>query len=176
MNILLISDTHGNMDHVQTMLDVATDFDLVIHLGDNYQDAQPFIDASIPLIRVPGTWTSEYQDPMIDNRRFEEFFGWTFFLTHTPSVDPRDLVDDIDPMLVIQDKRADIVCHGHTHQPMISQTNGITILNPGHLTALVDRGSRASYAIAEVCMEKCQIRIVDFMNGAVVQKAEFFKK
>ena len=162
MNILILSDTHQNMDFVSIMVHRAQSYDLVIHLGDDYKDAQPFIDASIPLIRVPGTWTSEYQHVMIENRRFEDFLGWKFFLTHTPNSDPRDLLDDVDPASVIRDQQVDIFCHGHTHQPMISQQNGVIVLNPGHLTAAEDRGYRASYAILQLTNQDCQIQIVDF--------------
>ena len=96
MNVYIISDTHGNIGMVDVILELSADADLVIHLGDDYRDAIPFIDAKIPLIRVPGTWGREYEDPMIENRRFEDFFGVAFFLTHTPSKDLHDLPTDMD--------------------------------------------------------------------------------
>ena len=170
MNILLISDTHQNIEFVQIMVDTEKNADLVIHLGDDYQDAQLFIDAGIPLIRVPGTWTPEYSNPMIDNRRFETFFGWKLFLTHTPTAAPQDLPDDIDPEQVIRDKQCDIFCHGHTHHPMISKAKCVTILNPGHLTSPIDRGARASFARLDVSNEACTINIIDFFTRTIVQE------
>ena len=112
MKILIISDTHGNMRMVNAMLTIANQMDMVIHLGDDYRDAIPFLNQSIPTIRVPGTWGHEYQDPMIDNRRFETFDRWRFFLTHTPTKDSRDLPKDIDPVTVIDTKQCDIFVMG----------------------------------------------------------------
>ena len=175
MKILMISDTHGNDLFITTLIAVAKQHDLVIHLGDDYQDAQLLIDHEVPVIRVPGTWTAEYQNSMIDNRRFDEFLGWRLFLTHTPSVDARDLPDDIDPKRVIQNEEADIFCHGHTHRPMISEDHGVTVLNPGHLTAFVDRGYRASFATLELSTTDCNISIIDFENGDVVDSKQFTK-
>ena len=154
MNILMISDTHGNDLFIRTLMPVAKDYDLVIHLGDDYQDAQLLIDYEVSVIRVPGTWTSEYQNP---------------------SVDARDLPDDIDPKTVINNKEADIFCHGHTHRPMISEQNGVTVLNPGHLTAFVDRGYRASFATLELSVTDCNISIIDFENGDTVDSKQLTK-
>ena len=53
MKILIISDTHGNMRMVNAMLTIANQMDMVIHLGDDYRDAIPFLNQSIPTIRVP---------------------------------------------------------------------------------------------------------------------------
>ena len=50
MNVYIISDTHGNIGMVDVILELSADADLVIHLGDDYRDAIPFIDAKIPLI------------------------------------------------------------------------------------------------------------------------------
>ena len=38
MKILMISDTHGNMSMIDKMVSIAVNFDLTIHLGDNYPD------------------------------------------------------------------------------------------------------------------------------------------
>ena len=52
MKILVISDTHGNQSMINDMVPIAETADLVIHLGDDYSDALPFIEKKI-LIFVP---------------------------------------------------------------------------------------------------------------------------
>jgi len=168
MKILVISDTHGNQSMINDMVPIAETADWVIHLGDDYSDALPFIEKKIPTIRVPGTWGKEYQDPMIDNRRFETFNGWALFLSHTPTKDPHDLHDDIDPEWVIQQKKCHIFCHGHTHQPSLKQSNNVTILNPGHLKRPFDRNYPASYAIITPLTASCHIQVIDFQTSATI--------
>lgn len=170
MKLLILSDTHGNADMVTQMLGIADGMDLVIHLGDDYRDALPLMDANIATIRVPGTWGREYQDPMIENRRFEDFLGWRFFLTHTPTVDPHDLPDDLNPATVIQDQWCDVVCHGHTHAPKLMMDGDVLICNPGHLTAPFDRGYAASYAMVKVSHTDCEFTIHDFQTAKVIQQ------
>ena len=108
----MISDTHGNHQMIELMIERAKDYDLTVHLGDNYEDTNLFFDAGLPLVRIPGTWGVQYSDPMIDNRRMEEWMGWRFFLTHTPEIDAHDLPEDLDPYAVITQQACDVMCHG----------------------------------------------------------------
>ncbi len=170
MEILMISDTHGNRDMIESMLPVTDSVDLLVHLGDDYRDALPFIEAGFPTIRVPGTWGAEYQDPLIDNRRFEDFLGWRFFLTHTPTKDSHDLPNDMDPNLVIHDQECHVFCHGHTHEPKISKYNDVVILNPGHLKSHYDRGFDASYAKITISELICHIRIIHQQTTQVIDE------
>jgi putative phosphoesterase len=175
MKILMISDTHGNMSMIDKMVKIAVDFDLTIHLGDNYPDGIPFIESNISIIRVPGTWGWEYQDNSIDNRRFETFLGWRFFLTHTPTSDPHDLDTDIDPEDVLKHDQCDLFCHGHTHKPIIYKAGHSMVLNPGHLKSSFDRGHNASYAQIELSELKYEITIIELESGKVIHSFEAFK-
>ena len=96
MNCLVVSDTHGRFELLKRCLaqHASVDVDLVLHLGDNYADINEIYDQGFKCIGVPGTWCSAYQDPLIDNRRIEMFNGWSCLLTHTPSVDSKDLLTD----------------------------------------------------------------------------------
>ena len=170
MRLFILSDTHGNQRFNQKILSLAETVDQVIHLGDDFKDATFLIDNNVSTIRVPGTWCHNYQDSMIDNRRFEEFHGWRFFLTHTPTKDYHDLADDIDPNQVIVNQQCDVFCHGHTHEPRLSELNGVTILNPGHLKADKDRGFSASYAIIDLTQTTCNIRIHDFKTSEIIKQ------
>ena len=161
MRCLIVSDTHGNSLLLNQCLNFVLDIDLVIHLGDNYIDQNYIIDAGFHCITVPGTWCTQYQDPLIDNRRIEEFNGWRCLLSHTPSKDQMDLSIDLDPKTLILKNKIDVMMHGHTHKPAIDLLNGVLILNPGHLKSNIDRGYRASYAVATFKQEEVLITIFD---------------
>lgn len=150
---------------IETMVKKAFDYDATIHLGDDYRDANAFVDAELSLIRVPGTWGTEYQDPMIENRRFEFFLGWTMFLSHTPDPDDHDLPDDLNPHDILKGNQCDVFFHGHTHEPKISQVNDVLVVNPGHLKSDIDRGQLASYAELDISKESLQINIIQLASG-----------
>ncbi|MBG91176.1 MAG: hypothetical protein CL521_05105 [Actinobacteria bacterium] len=159
--IVMISDSHGNMANIDRILSIiqADPVDLLIHLGDDYQDARPIIEAKIPVIQVPGTWTKEYMDFRIDNRRFEDILGWRFFLTHTPEAHFNDRADDPEPSVVWQEGDFDLFCHGHTHRPEIIQDQSRVRLNPGHIKEEMDRGYPATYTQINLSKTACQIDI-----------------
>ena len=175
MKILIISDTHGNMTMVSKILTFAKEYDQIIHLGDDYQDTKPFINAELPIICVPGTWGFEYQNSMIENRRFETFNGWRLFLTHTPTRDFHDLPDDLDPEVVLRNQNCDIFCHGHTHRPEIQEDGKVVVLNPGHLKSDFDRGFPASYATLILTPHSCEIKIIDFFSELVLKTLTIFR-
>ena len=168
MNILVMSDTHGNLSMIEKMLGVAKENDLVIHLGDNYDDAYLFIQEHIPTIRVPGTWGAEYQNVMIENRRFETFSDIKFFLTHTPTKDVHDLSTDIDPHQVLINQDCDIFCHGHTHHPNIQKMGSVVILNPGHLKADYDRGFPASFAQIKIDSNGVELLLIEESSRSII--------
>ena len=44
----------------------------------------------------------------------------------------------------------DMVFYGHTHRPVIDETEGILVVNPGSLTYPRQEGRRPSYVLMEV--------------------------
>ncbi len=157
----MLSDTHGSQLGIQLSLEKvkAENPDFVIHLGDDYSDAQVYIDHGFSTLRVPGTWTPEYKDYRIENRRFEIIEGWRFFLTHTPTPHFNDLADDPNPEQVRASDTYDIFCHGHTHRPEVYEAAGRLILNPGHCKHDDKRGHPMSIAIINLTSSELDISI-----------------
>jgi len=58
-------------------------------------------------------------------------------------------------------KGADLALYGHTHQPMIRQTPGMWIMNPGQMERH-DSGRAASYGIVTVADGKFDCEIEDY--------------
>lgn len=177
MKLVIVSDSHGNKELQRIFLNQLSEHkpDMVIHLGDYYEDAYAITEAGYPLIRIPGTWTSYYQDSMIDNRRYESFLGWTFFLTHTPTVDYHDLPEDEDPEDVIFQQKCDVLFHGHTHHPRIEKVGNVWVINPGHTKSKFDRGYPPSYAIVTVSSVIVKCSIIELLTGDMLLEKEIKK-
>jgi uncharacterized protein len=169
--IVIISDTHGRKANIEICL---THFkkinpDHVIHLGDNYDDAEPIIDAGYDVIRVPGLWTSYYQNPIIDNRIFWECEGWKLFLTHSRESHINDLLSDIKPEKIMANNKCDIFLFGHTHIPEITEKNNILFINPGHLKNNETKHVM-SFAVLNLTNTQANVQILDLdMNTLINQ-------
>lgn len=175
VKLLLISDTHGNQNLLEELMAIAKGVDVIIHLGDDYCDPESFLFLKTPLFRVPGTWGPEYQNPLIENRRFESFLNWRFFLSHTPTTDLHDRPEDIDPQIVLDKQQCDVFCHGHTHQPKIEQNDRVVILNPGHLKSEFDRGFPATYSLLTLSYEWMDIKIINLYSNKIFDQKKIFK-
>jgi uncharacterized protein len=150
--IVIISDTHGNLEAVHNIIDYMRQHNLTesIHLGDDYTDADLLVESKLLLDRVPGTWSLEYRNPYIDNRKMIEIEGHKIFLTHTPDTHKNDLQDDPNPEHIIKNKNCDLFLFGHIHQPMNEIIDGLHYFNPGHCKLSCDRGHKQTFGILEI--------------------------
>ena len=174
MKLCLVSDTHGNTTTISKMVSYLTHnpVDQIIHLGDDYSDGEAFISADLPLIRIPGTWTVEYRNTLIENRRFEVFKGWRFFLTHTPDAHYNDLPEDPNPDTITA-ASCDVLCHGHTHRPEVIELDGIIRVNPGHLKRDTDRGYAASFAELTLSPKSLEITHISYATLTPFMQHQF---
>ena len=168
MNLAILSDTHGSSDYIRRVVRQieGCSIDTVIHLGDDYRDADVFL-GRYRLERVPGTWGPEYQSNKIENRYFLELMGWRFALSHTLFPDMRDLPGDIDPTLMRSKERADVFLHGHTHQPECVVEDHVLRLNPGHLKQNDHRGYPPTWALVELSEDRITVDIIKLLDESV---------
>jgi len=164
IKILLLSDTHGNDDVLQNVLEQETDPDYIFHLGDYYEDLDKYkqIIRDIQIVKVPGIFHKGYKNRTIDAIQQVIIEGWKFLLVH-------DLNDAVD-------KARDTDCYlfGHTHYPEFYKNYSKIFINPGHLKSYKDRGSQASYNILEVSKNKLKIIVKDHTGCVITSK--FFEK
>lgn len=143
MRIYVISDTHGRTDKAVEIYKTLRDIDLIVHLGDYWNDAQIIKNRlNAPLIGVKGNMDGSFTRE--GYHILETDFG-QIFLAHGHMENVKYGLENI----VYKAKSLQCVAafFGHTHIPLFREEQGIYLLNPGSLS--MPRGGRnGSYAVA----------------------------
>lgn len=170
MKVIVVSDSHGELDNIKCLSRIAKEekAEKVIHLGDDYDDADYLINEGITLERVPGVFSAYYTDKSVSNRKVVELRGWKFLLTHTKEHHNNDTPDDIVPEQHVRDGTVDIVLYGHSHVPAIAIENNVYLINPGHLKSEDKRGYEPSYAVLTVEKESVDVIIKGLTSGKTI--------
>jgi len=142
MRIIVVSDTHGNRPPLLRLLDQIGEegpFDLVIHLGDGYDDALligSMLD--LPLIGVRGNCDLVSTFP---EERIETIGGVRFLICHGNRYGVKT------GMGLLERRGAEVgarvILYGHNHKASIRETDGILFVNPGAFVRLVGAPSLA---------------------------------
>ena len=139
MKILVVSDTHGEIDNLRKVLTKHPNMDLYLHAGDSELSPEELF----PFITVKGN-----RDYLCDIQK--EYIHPTPFgnliMRHILQYSLNDLYD----------KDIKIVISGHTHKLDYRVHDGIYFINPGSLDYPRD-GSLGSYAI--ITLESKQIQV-----------------
>jgi putative phosphoesterase len=164
--IMVISDTHEDMATMRMVLDYLknTRVDMVIHLGDYYNDSDLLEKEGYPLIKVPGTWDPHYYDRDVPNRKFIDVAGWKVFLTHTPESHYNDLDDDLKPEMILHRGETDLFLYGHTHRAEIKRRKGVIMINPGHMSCDEHRGCPLTFALLDIHKEDISVSLRHLFN------------
>ena len=132
MKILLVSDSHGDYQALDQLANTYPNMDLYLHAGDSEQD-----EWSIkPFISVRGNCDHYYDFP---NYLIIPSPIGNIFVQHTPYVSQS----------LINEHKAKIVIHGHTHTRRNEKKSGILYVNPGAISYARDKFD-GSYAIIEI--------------------------
>lgn len=160
-----MSDTHGNRRMMHAVADRLTSHhkaDLLIHVGDDYADAEELAMAGHPIKMVPGLWCPEYQDRRIAKTLVEPIDGITISAAHA------------DKDLSARELAATIVLTGHTHQARVDKLGRSIHVNPGHLKRRIDRGQLASYAVITTGEHEIAIDIHELTGG--IRESHVFQR
>lgn len=135
--LLVVSDTHGNIDAIEKMVANEPDIHGIMHLGDGVTD---LMTADIPdhIERhcVAGNCDATYSKP----RTLESSFGGVGVIAaHGDMFNVKQSLTTLRSHAVKTD--APIGFFGHTHERMHSDESGVNLINPGH-------GARGEYLVA----------------------------
>jgi hypothetical protein len=174
MLVVVMSDTHGELDNLKSILPRIREInpDLVMHLGDNYEDAELLRD--FPLLRVPGVYESYYSKPEVPNRIILDLNGWLSLLTHSHLRHENDLPWDPDPQDLARRRAVDLIIHGLTHIPRAELIEGVVYINPGHMKKEDKKGYPPTFSVIEAG-EELKVRIIE-LSGRVMLEKSFTRK
>lgn len=156
MKILVISDSHNViLDSQLEVLKKHGSFDMLIHCGDKYKDAERFANLlDIKRVsQVPGNCDS------IKNKSFiiEEIIeGKKLLITHGHLHNVKTSI--VELKLHAEEVNADVAIYGHTHCPQNEVINNILYFNPG--STIFPRCGNETFGILEITKEKIEGHIV----------------
>ncbi len=156
MRVIVVSDTHRQIDSFIDKVRTMDKPDLILHLGDNTIDGdkiQEELGVSVIQVKGNGDFSSTYkEDELIEIR------GKKIFLTHGH----RYRVNYSNDTLYYKglELGADLVLYGHTHIPEIIQEENMLIMNPGSPSSPRGRDMKPTFGLLEIT-DKIIASIID---------------
>jgi len=125
--IAVVSDTHREDKYVKAVKNLIEDADILIHLGDNIEDAE-FLEESFKgeVYIVAGNCDFSRKYP---KDKLIEVNNKKIFMTHGDLYGVKMGLNNI--YYKGREVEADIVLFGHTHQAFIEKSCEIILMNPG---------------------------------------------
>lgn len=171
MKIGVVSDSHKNLNYLRKAVEliIKNGAEYIIHLGDDYTDAEILREYPVKSLQVPGVYCPEYLKKEIKNRIIEEISGVRILITHTLSSHKNDQNGDLVPEDVIKNKEVDLVLFGHTHLYEIKKEGDILIFNPGHLQEVVIKGRPATFGIVTIADKEITCTVFDLEGNKILE-------
>ncbi|WP_077369670.1 metallophosphoesterase family protein [Anaerosalibacter sp. Marseille-P3206] len=158
MRIFVVSDTHGRINEFVRYAKKLEKPDLIIHLGDNVEDAYQ-IEKEMKVDTVVIRGNCDFVSNDIESEKLLKIKDKNIFITHGNKYNVKY---DLTRLLYkAEEVEADMVLFGHTHIPFIeSEKYGIIVMNPGSPT--LPRGSSDySFGIIDIG-EKIKAKVIEF--------------
>ena len=163
MKILVIGDTHGQLNKVREIYKKLTNIDIIAHTGDFITDGEALEkELNIPVIAVKGNCDGSYSSD--DFRIIDTEFG-KILLTHGHMQNVKYQFNNL--IYKAMDQQCKAVFFAHTHRSLVDEAGGIHLINPGSLTIPRDN-SNGSYAIVRTSENSFDASIVYYntiING-----------
>lgn len=142
--ILVMSDTHGNKAAIAAAVARCSDADMVVHLGDNSQDAVYVRTlTNKPVYAVRGNCDFSQEAPLEVLLTVE---GVWIAAVHGHQQGVKSSLLRLG--LYALEKEAQLVLYGHTHVPDEQFYAGAVLYNPGSLGE--PRGRKATFGVVTV--------------------------
>ena len=146
MKVLIVSDTHGRNGGYLDLLENSEKMDMVIHCGD-VEGSEYLISESSGCRTVIVQGNNDYFSDL-PKEMIVKLGKYKALVTHGHAY----YVNMGHEHLVREAKKrkVDMVIYGHTHRPVITEENGIKVLNPGSLTYPRQMERKYTYIIMEI--------------------------
>ncbi|MDD2732519.1 MAG: metallophosphoesterase [Desulfuromonadaceae bacterium] len=154
MRILVISDTHGDVNRALSAYALSEPVDVIIHLGDGCAEADLLHELlDVPVINVAGNCDLGANAP---RERVWECEGKRILLTHGDVYQVKS--DLVKLRQRAEELGADTVLFGHTHHAVFEKQAGLLLVNPG---TLANYGQHRSYAVVNLVPEGITVQHFD---------------
>lgn len=159
MRICVCSDTHGNFVETLQAIDLVGAPDLIIHLGDEIDDANMIEQlADTPMIKVAGNCDRGVHEV---RECCEEIGGYRVFITHGDRYNVKSGLSELLARATAE--KARIVLFGHTHDAMVQEIDGMLLVNPG---TMHQRSASKSIALLTLDADGIHAEIIPFLSPA----------
>lgn len=156
-NILIISDTHGDILGMEDILKRHDDIDLIIHAGDTYKDAKDISKLyNIPFEAVKGNTDLSFEGEYEIGFEVE---GYKFLLVHGHKYGVKSSINSLYYRGL--ELGVDFIVYGHSHIPYFQRTEEICIINPGSLSR-PRNGNPRTYGLLKIDDGK-----YEYMDGSI---------
>lgn len=154
INILIFSDTHGNVEDPIEVIRQEKSVGAVIHAGDFERDARTIQDAypNIPVYSVPGNCDILSDSP---TELTTVIGGKKIFITHGHTYNVKFGLSRILNKASYEDY--DLIVFGHTHKSIIEYAGSAIVVNPGSI-----KGYTKTYAKAVITNDTLRVSIEEF--------------
>ena len=129
MKILVLSDSHGNLDNMVQAVERESPR-MILHLGDCWRDGERLHDRfpEIPFHQVPGNCDFRSQEPaerllFIRDKRVLICHGHTYGVKQSL----------LPAGYAAEEQNLDLFLFGHTHRPLVDMRRKTLFLNPGSI-------------------------------------------
>lgn len=124
MRIVLVSDSHGNRDSLERLIETEQ-FDYLFFLGDGLSDLGIY-DNLENIIAISGNCDFF---SVVPNERIVQIGKYMVLATHGNKYSVKSGLNQIRE--VAEKESVNFVFFGHTHKPLIEKVNNIYYINPG---------------------------------------------
>lgn len=142
MRILVLSDSHGNVENMARCVEL-TEPDVILHLGDCQRDAETLHRQfpSLPMQSVPGNcdWGAVDAPEVLT-----EYGGVRILMMHGHTRNVK--VSTLSAVYAAREMGAQVLLFGHTHRPLVDYDGSLWVMNPGS----VGRGFPCTYGIVTI--------------------------
>lgn len=150
--VAVIADTHNKFNRLSEAIEKMGQVDMLFHLGDFGSDAEIIADKlGVPSFAVRGNNDYASVLPRIRAELVED--AWILLVHGDGYYTTGQLFDEAEKHNCLA------VLFGHTHEPLITASGNVLLLNPGSLS-LPRRGYAPSFAVLEVQGKDINARII----------------
>ena len=146
MRYLIISDTHNSTYYLNKVLSTVGKLDGLFHLGDfdgHEYDIQAMVDCDTFMVGGNNDFFCD-----LDRQMLIEVGTYRIFMTHGHRYGVNYGHERI--LEAGKELAAIVVMYGHTHRPIITQMEGIYLVNPGSISQPRQEGRIPTYIIMEI--------------------------